>query len=162
MKVQKDAIGKEIKKIYAKADLIKVCPVELRDNGLNRTNSNMAIREYNYGPLNPDQPSTDFWKAKARVWDSSVEEAKSSRCCNCAAFVQTPAMIACLVESLETMDEDELTEKPGEEAAEEGTAEFDARTKIVQNADLGYCQLFHFRAMGERTCNAWLVGGPIT
>jgi hypothetical protein len=29
-------------------------------------------------------------------------------------------------------------------------------------SNLGYCELFHFKFAGDRTCDAWLVGGPIT
>ena len=35
--------------------------------------------------------------------------------------------------------------------------------KIVSDAaNLGYCQLFHFKCAGARTCDAWLFGGPVT
>ena len=34
--------------------------------------------------------------------------------------------------------------------------------EIQKVANLGYCQLFHFKCAGERTCDAWLMGGPIT
>ena len=33
---------------------------------------------------------------------------------------------------------------------------------VVKAANLGYCELFHFKCAGDRTCDAWLVGGPIT
>jgi hypothetical protein len=32
----------------------------------------------------------------------------------------------------------------------------------VDSADLGYCELFHFKCAAARTCSAWLMGGPIT
>jgi hypothetical protein len=33
---------------------------------------------------------------------------------------------------------------------------------VIAAANLGYCELFHFKCAGDRTCDAWLVGGPIT
>jgi len=33
---------------------------------------------------------------------------------------------------------------------------------VSEAANLGYCQLFHFKCAGSRTCDAWLVGGPVT
>ena len=33
---------------------------------------------------------------------------------------------------------------------------------VQDAANLGYCQLFHFKCAGDRTCDAWLMGGPIT
>jgi hypothetical protein len=32
---------------------------------------------------------------------------------------------------------------------------------VVKRSNLGYCELFHFKCAGARTCDAWLVGGPI-
>jgi hypothetical protein len=34
--------------------------------------------------------------------------------------------------------------------------------EVQDAADLGYCELFDFKCAGERTCSAWLSGGPIT
>jgi hypothetical protein len=40
---------------------------------------------------------------------------------------------------------------------EEGYAE-----DVMKAANLGYCELFDFKCAADRTCSAWLVGGPIT
>jgi hypothetical protein len=32
---------------------------------------------------------------------------------------------------------------------------------VINAANLGYCELFHFKCAGDRTCDAWLMGGPI-
>jgi hypothetical protein len=32
----------------------------------------------------------------------------------------------------------------------------------METADLGFCELFDFKCAATRTCNAWLIGGPIT
>jgi hypothetical protein len=33
---------------------------------------------------------------------------------------------------------------------------------VVDTAKLGFCELFDFKCAADRTCSAWLVGGPIT
>jgi hypothetical protein len=67
------------------------------------------------------------------------------RCGNCAAFIQTPEMIECITKGIEPdQEEDELTRD------------------VIDAADLGYCELFHFKCAAARTCSAWLRGGPIT
>ncbi len=35
-------------------------------------------------------------------------------------------------------------------------------SKIVNLADLGYCELFDFKCAGLRTCDAWITGGHLT
>ena len=32
----------------------------------------------------------------------------------------------------------------------------------VSAGDLGYCEAFDFKCASSRTCDAWVVGGPIT
>jgi len=32
---------------------------------------------------------------------------------------------------------------------------------VIDSAKLGYCELFDFKCAADRTCSAWLVGGPI-
>ena len=36
-----------------------------------------------------------------------------------------------------------------------------APAKVMDLANLGYCQLFKFKCAGARTCDAWVHGGPI-
>jgi hypothetical protein len=62
---------------------------------------------------------------------------------NLAAFIQTPEMLDCILKGIDE--------------------ETDGFAKDVQGAaNLGYCELFDFKCAGERTCSAWLSGGPIT
>lgn len=124
----------------------KACPMATKDVHVNLKNRNHAIEDYGYGPMNPELPNDKFWKKLAKLWDVSPDEAKASRCGNCAAFIQTPKMLECISAGM-TGDED--FEKPDAEAVSEA-------------ANLGYCQLFHFKCAGTRTCDAWLVGGPVT
>jgi hypothetical protein len=147
MKIKKDAIGQEIKKSYARRGADMPCPIATQDIHVNLKNRNNAIKEYGYGPINPLEPSIAFWKAKADMWDTTPTEAKTSRCGNCAAFIQTSSMMECIASGIKSGDEEE------EESYE---------SQVVEAANLGFCELFHFKCAGDRTCDAWLVGGPIT
>lgn len=120
------------------------CPVATYDIHVNLKNRQHAIDEYGYGPLNPMEPSNEFWKAKAKMWNVPVEYAKTARCHNCAAFNVSDEMIKCMSDGI----------KQGEK--EDGGAE-----ETVKLANLGYCTLFHFKCAGSRTCDAWLTNGPL-
>lgn len=143
MKVQKAAIGEEIKKSYANG--MKACPTATMDVSLNLKNRNHAIKEYGYGPLNPEEPSTGFWDKKATMWEVTPSQAKKSLCGNCSAFIVTPQMMECMTKGIQG-DEPE-----GESYAPE----------VIAFGKLGYCELFDFKCAGSRTCDAWIVGGPV-
>lgn len=130
---------------------VKSCPPATQDVSINLKNRNHAVKEYGYGPMNPLEPNTKFWDRLAKMWGVTPEEAKKSRCDNCAAFIQTQNMLACIAKGMQEADEPPAVQK------DEGVA---AET-VIATADLGYCQLFHFKCAGDRTCDAWLVGGPI-
>tara|TARA_B100001094_G_C18075387_1_gene742347 strand:- start:375 stop:854 length:480 start_codon:yes stop_codon:yes gene_type:complete len=119
----------------------KVKPEDaLTDLELNTLNRNHTIKEYRYGPLNPDDEkgSEEFWEDKAEMWDTTVEAAKSSRCANCGAFDQKKSTLAKIEKGI----------------GEEGKT-------IVENADVGFCEFFWFKCAGARVCDAWIGGGPI-
>jgi hypothetical protein len=143
------AIGEALRRAYKSP---KACPVATQDVSINLKNRNHAVKEYGYGPLNPDEPNTSFWNRLAKMWGITSDEAKTARCKNCAAFVQTKEMIACIERGI-AIDPDEPKEN---QSAETVTAK-----KVAALANLGYCQLFHFKCAGDRTCDAWLTGGPI-
>lgn len=110
----------------------------IKDVHVNLDNRNHAIDEYGYGPLNPKEKNDDFWNAKAKLWKTSVEEAKKSRCYNCAAFNQTPKILKDMGDALGPMGD-----------------------KIVEKANLGFCEFFYFKCAGDRTCDAWITNGPL-
>jgi hypothetical protein len=60
-------------------------------------------------------------------------------------------MLACIAKGMQDEDEPPATKK----------AEGVAAQAVTEAANLGYCQLFHFKCAGDRTCDAWLTGGPI-
>ena len=115
------------------------CPVETQDIKANLANRQEAIDIAHYGPANPKEPNEDYWKAKAKIFNGSVEEAKTMRCGNCAGFNQTKKLIDCITKGI------------GMDAKE-----------VEQAGDLGFCEIFDFKCASLRTCDAWIVGGPIT
>ena len=123
-----------------------VCPPATQDISLNLANRKICVEKANYGPANPDLSNEEFWQAKADLFKTSVDEAKTMRCKNCAAFIQTDKIIGCIEKGIATAEDNEL------KIAE----------TIVDTANLGYCELFDFKCAGERTCDAWITGGPIT
>jgi len=142
------------------------CPIETKDPLANLKNRNWAFANVGYGPANPELPNDDFWRAKSKTWNTDLEQAMSMRCGNCAAFIQTPGMIECITEGMHSEEDDDY-EGDVENAAAEGEENDDDESvdleAMVQDAsNLGYCELFHFKCAASRTCDAWLVGGPIT
>lgn len=122
--------------------LQKGCPVETIDLDANLANRQKAINEYMYGPANPNEPG-DFWKKIADVWNINEKSAQTMRCGNCAAFDVSDKMRSCIEAGMVGRD-----------------LSIDAMATI-DKADLGYCNILHFKCAGDRTCKAWLVGGAI-
>ena len=119
------------------------CPPATQDISLNLTNRKICVDKANYGPANPQLDNNDFWQGKADLFKTSVEQAKTMRCSNCAAFIKKEKMMKCI--------EKGICEEDMNEAA-----------KIIELANLGYCELFDFKCAGDRTCDAWITGGPLT
>lgn len=115
------------------------CPAPTQDITLNLKNRAKAITSAAYGPENPNLPNNAFWSKKADQWDVSVDDAKQSRCGNCAAFNVSDKIKQCIANGI------------GNEADPWGT---------IKLADLGYCEIFDFKCAASRTCDAWVVGGP--
>lgn len=113
------------------------CPTATQDITINLRNRAKAINSADYGPENPDLPNNAFWKAKANQWEVSIEDAKMSRCGNCAAFNQDEGMLKCISKGI------------GDEG---GDAD-----EFVDEADLGYCEIFDFKCAASRTCDAWVT-----
>lgn len=118
------------------------CPVATGDLTLNLKNRGKAIDKADYGPMDPNLPNRDYWQRMANRWDETPENAKKMRCGNCAAFNQTSKMLKCI--------EDGLSPDRMQDAME-----------VVDAGDLGFCELFDFKCAANRTCAAWIVGGPI-
>ena len=121
------------------------CPPATQDIGLNLKNRQKAINEYGYGPLNPLEPNEKFWLKKQQMWQlDSIDVAKKSLCGNCAAFDVSKDSIACIEQGI---GDDSGSENPHD---------------VVEAGDLGYCRFLKFKCASLRTCDAWVVGGPIT
>ena len=122
-----------------------VCPIATQDISVNLKNRNNAFAKFGYGPPNPEESNDAFWLKKAKMYNAPTATIKGMRCGNCAAFIQTPKMMACITQGLEK-DEEGLS--------------YDQQ--FIKAADLGYCDLFQFTCAAARTCDAWKSGGPIT
>ena len=108
------------------------CPPATQDLKINTKNRDATIKNFNYGPLNVDEPG-DYWKDIAKYWKTTEEAAKKSVCNNCVAFDVSPRMLECM---------------PGETSDDDGR--------------LGYCWMHHFKCHSARACHTWAKGGPIT
>lgn len=120
------------------------CPVATQDIAVNLANRQNAIDTAQYGPLNPAEPNDEYWQALADRWGVTVEQAKTSRCGNCAAFVVSARMKQCIEQGLA------------------GTAATGDEWEVISAGDLGYCEAFDFKCASARTCGAWISGGPVT
>ena len=118
-----------------------VCPPATQDIGINIKNRQNAIDTAAYGPLNPNEANNEFWKKKADRWGVTIESAQKQRCGNCILFVRSPRILDCIESAL------------GNEA---GNTAMD----IVDAGKIGYCEAFDFKCHSQRTCDAWVVGGP--
>ena len=116
------------------------CPVATQNLDVNVKNRQTAIDKYMYGPANPNKPG-DFWDKIAEMWDIPVKEAQTMRCGNCAAVNFSDKMRQCISKGIDSED-----------------GHGDA---VIEKADLGYCELLHFKCAGTRTCAIWLTDGPL-
>lgn len=120
------------------------CPPATQDIALNLENRKKAIDEYGYGPLNPALPNTKFWMHKVNEWNlDSADEAKQSLCGNCAAFDVRQNTLDCIAQGIDGSNP--------EDAA-----------GVIDAGDLGYCKFLKFKCASQRTCDAWVTGGPLT
>jgi hypothetical protein len=123
---------------------ISKCPPATQNIELNLANRQKAINNEGYGPLNPDMPNEKFWDKKAEMWQlDSVEEAKEALCGNCAAFDITTKTLDCIAKGI---GNDSGSEDPYD---------------VINAGDLGYCRFLKFKCAAKRTCDAWVVGGPL-
>ena len=121
------------------------CPPATRDIQLNLKNRQNAIDNIGYGPLNPNESNEEFWQEKANRWNVSIEDAKTSRCGNCAAFIRTTKMLECISQGLQ-----------------EGDKNVEDSYDVIVAGELGYCEALDFKCAASRTCDAWIAGGPVT
>jgi len=110
----------------------KSCPPATQDLALNTKNRDATLKNFNYGPLNVDEPG-DYWKKIGEYWKTTEKAARKSTCGVCVAFDISPRMDDCM---------------PGETSDEDGR--------------LGYCWMHHFKCHSARSCHTWAKGGPIT
>ncbi len=120
----------------------EMCPAATLNVHLNLKNRQHAIDEYIYGPANPAEPE-EHWEKLAKLWDIELDTAKSMRCGNCAAFDISDKMRNCIEKGI-----------VGKETGVDAMA-------TIEKADLGYCNILHFKCAGSRSCSLWLTNGPL-
>ena len=120
------------------------CPTATKDIAVNLAHRQKAIKVAHYGPMNPAEPNADYWQAKADQFKTTVADAKSSRCGNCAAFIQTKQMLDCIDAGLTA-----------------GDSNAQNAWDTIGAGNLGYCEAFDFKCASKRTCDAWIAGGPV-
>jgi hypothetical protein len=122
------------------SSLQEICPPATTDIALNLKNRKKAIDVAKYGPLNPNEPNEEYWEQKAEEFHSGdIQSAKKALCGNCVFFDITKSVLSCIEKGIG------------------GTYAFD----IIEAGQIGYCEAFDFKCAAERTCDAWVVGGPI-
>lgn len=131
----------KLRKILNEAEIEK-CPSPTQNIELNLQNRQKAINEYGYGPLNPNEPNEKFWQDKADMWKlDNPNDAKKSVCGNCAAFDITTKTLDCIAKGI---------------GSEKDSYD------VINAGKLGYCRFLKFKCASARTCDAWVVGGPLT
>ena len=126
---------------FSKQGFEEGCPIATQDVEVNLRNRQKAIVKAHYGPLNPNEPNEEYWEKKAKMFGGDLESAKKARCGNCAFFVQTKKILDCIEDGIGGGEDPEM---------------------IIDAGELGYCEAFDFKCAAARTCDAWVVGGPIT
>jgi hypothetical protein len=168
------------------------CPVVTQDAKINRIRRSKAIQKYSYGPINPNNENIKYWRDKAitsRI--GSVDEAKESRCHNCAFFNISVRILTCLdlapkphadsqidtdmrtpaerLGSKEKIDS-KLLHPPGTRSKQDqpqieteaiNLDSSDPSWDTVDAGKIGYCTALKFMAAGSRSCRIWKQGGPI-
>lgn len=140
--INHSSVGEESEPLTAAA---QTCPPATQSIEINIANRQKAIDAAGYGPLNPKDPNIDFWRKKAERWSTTYAEARKSLCGNCSAFIRTETMLDCIAEGLDA-----------------GGSDASGGWDTIDAGELGYCEAFDFKCAASRTCDAWIVGGPIT
>ena len=118
---------------------LAACPTATQDIKTNLENRQTAIDTANYGPLNPNESNEDYWKAKGNMFGGDLQSAKKALCGNCAFFVQTQQILDCIASGINDINQ----------------------WDTIDAGNLGYCEAFDFKCAANRTCDAWVGGGPI-
>ena len=116
------------------------CPVATQDIKTNLKDRQNAIDIAHYGPLNPNLPNDEYWIAKGKQFNTTPENAKQSVCGNCSFFNVSQMIKDCIAKGIGN--------------------ELDPYN-VIDAGELGYCEAFDFKCASKRTCDAWVVGGPI-
>jgi hypothetical protein len=140
-----------------------MCPLATQDIAVNTKNRNLTRDEHAYGPMNPLEPSEEYWEALAEKWEgATADEAKGMRCGNCVAFDVSDRMKACMPISDEQIDPEDAEEIDvvDEELVGKPSSDFPGLPEDMF-VGFGYCWMHHFKCHSARSCDTWAGGGPI-
>ena len=152
-------------RILAEQDEKLECPLATQDVKLNTKNRNLARKNHSYGPMNPLQKSTGYWKEMSEKWTgATVKEARGMRCGNCVAFDVSERMQACMPISGEQVNPEDMSTMDivNAQLVKEPRESFPG---IPKDDDFflgfGYCWMHHFKCHSARSCDTYAAGGPI-
>ena len=135
------------------------CPPATQDLDLNTKNRDRCRSEADYGPMNPLEPSMEYWKLASEKWAGATpEEAMGQRCGNCVAFDVSPRMLECLPISTDQVDP---MSRVDEQLKDKLIEDFPGFPKEGAVLGFGYCHMWKFKCHSARACNTWAGGGPI-
>jgi hypothetical protein len=140
----------------------QACPVATQDVKVNLENRKDAIDTAQYGPLDPNLPNDLYWQERAEEFNTTPDEAKKSRCGNCAAFDVTSEIKDCIASGIGK--EERPYRYDGQEPRGHAIPSYKQQDPfdVIDAGELGYCRVFKFKCAAARTCSAWIGGGPIT
>lgn len=95
-------------------------------------NTQIAIKNYGLGAVDPEAANTKFWQEKAKTFGVTVDEAKRRRCANCEYYNNTPEMMKSM-ESIPLNQYDLYDGQP----------------------QRGYCVKLDFICHTSRLCDVW-------
>lgn len=113
-------------------------PVQILYPEVNISNHRLAIQFEALGPLDPREPSNEYWQAKQELWGVSEGEARTRLCMNCAHYDNSEEVMLAL-EAQEPLDltlvNPDLVNVPGDLSA--------------------CCTRWLITCTAMRTCDAW-------
>lgn len=111
---------------------IKPEPIKLPSADTILKNTSLAIEFYHLGPANPQSVNEVYWAKMAKMWRTSIQDAKCRRCANCEYYNNSEPMMKAMLSI--PINEHDL---------------FDGQ------AQRGYCHRLDFICHTSRSCSVW-------
>lgn len=150
-----------------KEDEAPKCPIATQNVEVNLKHRQIAIDRFGYGPLNPNNPNIKFWKAKAQLWKlDTMDEAKSARCNNCAAFNITTRILNCIGAGLasgeKSVEPQETEPKTSVDTRPQRAPEAPVEENLINEiSTLGFSGIKRFAAKHGFSVKSKMSGGRV-